>query len=127
VGHSVSDLDVLLSAIPEEQVVVGECLQLGCFMHGQAAALHRVGMNEVVAILDPKAVIEDATVPIAMIRAQREGKIVGLWAVAADLSEHCGEEVTPEIRGHVPARLVLGSCTQFRRSSQRSSSSFEVP
>lgn len=127
--HRVSDLDILLGPVAQEQVVVGEGLQPGGLAHGQAAALHRIGMNEVMSILgdmaryrsrgrvgqlDSKSVVEDAAVPVPVIRAEREGEIGGLWAVAAHCPEHSSEQIPPEVRGHVSARLVLSNGTQFR-------------
>ena len=127
--NCVSDLDILLGPIAEEQVVVGEGLQPSGLAHGQAPALHRIGMDEVMSILgdmarygsrgrvgqlDSKTVIEDTAVPVPVIRAEREGKIGGLWAVAAHCSEHSREQVPSQIRGHVPARLVLGNGAQVR-------------
>ena len=82
--HGIPDLHVLLSAIAEEDVVIRKCLKTGGFPDSQAATLDRVGVDEVVAILgdvagngarrlltnlDAEPVIEDAGVPVAVVRA----------------------------------------------------------
>ena len=80
----IPDLYILLSAIAKEDVVIRKCLQTGGFPDSQAATLDRVGVDEVVAIfgdvaghgarrllsnLDAEPVIEDAGVPVAVVRA----------------------------------------------------------
>lgn len=50
-GNGVAHLDVLLRAIPEEEVVVRESLQARGFAYRKASALHRVGMYEIVPVL----------------------------------------------------------------------------
>lgn len=82
--NGIPDLYILLSAIAEKKVVIRKCLQTGGFPHGQAATLDRVGVDEEVAIfgdvaghgarrllsyLDAEPVIEDASVPVAVVRA----------------------------------------------------------
>ncbi len=49
--HRVSNLHVGFGSVAKEQIVVRECLQPGRFPHGQTAALKRVRVDEVVAVL----------------------------------------------------------------------------
>ena len=47
----IPDLDILLGPVAEEQIVVGEGLQTGGLADCQAAALQRIGMDEVMSVL----------------------------------------------------------------------------
>lgn len=93
---SIPDLYVLLSAIAKEDVVIRKRLQTGGFSDSQAATLDRIGVDEVVAVLgnvaghgarrllghlDAEPVIENAGVPVAVIRAHGRGKVCGFGAV----------------------------------------------
>lgn len=49
--NSVSDLDILLCPTSEEQIIIRKGLKPCCLAHGKAAALVRVGVDEVVTIL----------------------------------------------------------------------------
>lgn len=79
-------MNVLLRPIAEEEIVVREGLKAGRLAHGEAAALHRIGVNEVVPILrdvagdrgrrlpgelDAEAIVENAAVPVAVVWAER--------------------------------------------------------
>jgi predicted DNA-binding transcriptional regulator YafY len=48
---SVADLHILLRAVPQKCIVVGEGLQAGCLSHSERPALGGIGMDIVVAIL----------------------------------------------------------------------------
>ena len=64
--------------------------------------------------LNPKAIVEGAAEPVAMIWTERQGEICGLRAVAMDGPEHGRKQVAAEIRSHVPACFVLSNGVQFR-------------
>src|SRR5690606_23067944 len=49
--HCVPYLDGLLGTVAHEQVVIGKGLQPGSLAHRQAAALQRIGMDEVMTVL----------------------------------------------------------------------------
>jgi hypothetical protein len=81
----ISNLDILLCPVAEEEIIVWEGLQPGSFAHRQAAALERVRVDEIVTVfrdvagncrrrfvckLDTEAVVEDAAVPVTVIGAQ---------------------------------------------------------
>ena len=63
--------------------------------------------------LDPEAIIEYTTLPVAVIRAKHQRKIGSLRAVTKDGPEHGGKQITAQIRRHVPSRLVLGNGSEF--------------
>jgi hypothetical protein len=64
--------------------------------------------------LNAEAVVEDTAVPVAVIRAEHQGEIGGLRAVATDVAEHSRKQVAAQIRRHVPARLMLSDRAKFR-------------
>ena len=49
--NGIADLNKLLSAVSLEIVIVGECLEPRCFPHSKAAALMRVGVDEIMPVL----------------------------------------------------------------------------
>jgi len=63
--------------------------------------------------LHPEPVVEDPAVPVAMIGAKDQRKLVGLRAVAVHRPEHRSEQIAPKVRGHVPTGFVLGDGTKF--------------
>jgi hypothetical protein len=104
----ISNLDVLLCPVAEEQVVVREGLQPGGLADCQAATLRRVWMDEVVPVfgdvachgscsfmgqLNPETVAEDTAVPVLVIGAERRGKICGLRTVLALFTKDRREKV----------------------------------
>ena len=100
--NGVAHLNVLLRAGPMEEVVVRKRLETRHFPHGEAPALTRVRMNEIVAVLrqvtrdrcaraigklHPVAVIELTRVPVRVARHERFGKIGGLRSPPEDAPE----------------------------------------
>ena len=86
--HGVSNLDILLCAVTEEAVIVGKGLQPSGLANSQAAALRRVGMNEIMPVLgdvagygrrrpigqlDAEAVVELSRVPV-VVRGGKDGR-----------------------------------------------------
>ena len=85
--NGVADLHILLSAIAFEEIVVGKRLETRGFPHGQAAALLRVRVNEIMPVLgdvagdgrgrlapqlDTETVGKLAGIPVAVIRRQSD-------------------------------------------------------
>ena len=48
--NRISDLNILLCSVSHEEVVIGKCLNPGCFSDRKAATLGRVIVNEIMAI-----------------------------------------------------------------------------
>ena len=125
----IADLDVLLRAAAVEEVVVRERLKTGHFPDGEATALARIVVNEVVAILGnvtrdggawavgdlhSVAIIEISRVPVRVVRSQGARKITTLWRTPEGATKRCGKQVTGEIVGHVAPRLVIRQSFEIR-------------
>ena len=92
--NGVAHLNVLLRARAMKEVVVRKRLETCYLSHGEAPALTRIRMNEVVAVLrqvtrdrcarpvgelHPVSVVEMTGVPVRVARHERIGEIEGLW------------------------------------------------
>ena len=110
--NRISNLNILLRPVAEEQVVVREGLQPGGLAHRQATTLRRVWMNEVVPVfrdvtghgccsfmgqLNPETVAEDATMPVLVIGAESEGEVCGFWAELVLFTKDRREKVATKI------------------------------
>ena len=91
--YSIANLDILLRAVAEEQVIVGKGLQTSSFANRKATALDRIGVNEVVAILrdvardgrgwrspalNSKAIGKFAAVPVLVVGCETGWEFISL-------------------------------------------------
>lgn len=128
-GGWIGTLYILLGAVSQKRVVVGKCLQPRGLADGQAAALGRVRVDEIVPVLgnmagdrrrravgklNPEAIIEFAALPVAVIGSQGCRKIRGPGADAEDKAIAGGKQIAGKIGGHVSPRVVLRQVGQVR-------------